>query len=521
MSQNVALAHGDVAIEPFFDATQEMLSGGASNFKITVLSDVALRVPAGVGEAQASISVDGRYRYRTTNEDRSHPGGAAGVYDLYVTAEDNNFTGVSPNIDITNYSFSLAIVAAGAAPTGVALSRLVGAVDWDGSKITGLRQFVGSGDTTAPLTPTSPNANVTPLRARAHAAQAAPVLDLQTAAGASLLSLTAAGGLVVPGADGLVLSGSGGKDTLNLSSTVAGTGLAIGGDVTLYRSAANVLSTDDSLAVGIDLTVAGTAAFTGVATGPTAAVDTNTTQLATTAYVVGQGYLKSATAGATYAPLASPAFTGTLTIGGDVNLYRSAANALKTDDAFHVENASGIIAFPGAGSPAFRAFVAAADANPYFAVDSTNGIRLGPGGATVLDINLYRSGPNTLKTDDNFYAALVAVEGSTEGTVNLLQSSAALDRKRSRLTHQAGAVQLQVLDDAYTAGTTILSGNRVGGVANLGFFGVTPVTRRTGWSAFTGATARRTLAAAYTMDQLRDVVDTLRADLAAYGLIGA
>src|SRR6478736_1997558 len=42
-------------------------------------------------------------------------------------------------------------------------------------------------------------------------------------------------------------------------------------------------------------------AFTGVPTAPTAAVNTNTTQLATTAFVKGQGY----------APLASPSFTGT------------------------------------------------------------------------------------------------------------------------------------------------------------------------------------------------------------------
>ena len=53
--------------------------------------------------------------------------------------------------------------------------------------------------------------------------------------------------------------------------------------------------------------------FTGTPAAPTAAVDTNTTQLATTAYVVGQGYLKSATASTTYAPLASPALTGTPT----------------------------------------------------------------------------------------------------------------------------------------------------------------------------------------------------------------
>lgn len=53
--------------------------------------------------------------------------------------------------------------------------------------------------------------------------------------------------------------------------------------------------------------------FTGTPAAPTAAVDTNTTQLATTAYVVGQGYLKSSTATSTYAPLASPALTGTPT----------------------------------------------------------------------------------------------------------------------------------------------------------------------------------------------------------------
>lgn len=53
--------------------------------------------------------------------------------------------------------------------------------------------------------------------------------------------------------------------------------------------------------------------LTGTPAAPTAAVDTNTTQLATTAYVVGQGYLKSATASSTYAPLASPALTGTPT----------------------------------------------------------------------------------------------------------------------------------------------------------------------------------------------------------------
>jgi len=54
-------------------------------------------------------------------------------------------------------------------------------------------------------------------------------------------------------------------------------------------------------------------ALTGTPTSTTAAVDTNTTQIATTAYVVGQEYLKSSTASTTYALIASPTFTGTLT----------------------------------------------------------------------------------------------------------------------------------------------------------------------------------------------------------------
>ena len=44
-------------------------------------------------------------------------------------------------------------------------------------------------------------------------------------------------------------------------------------------------------------------ALTGTPTSTTAAADTDTTQIATTAYVVGQGYLKSSTASSTYAPL--------------------------------------------------------------------------------------------------------------------------------------------------------------------------------------------------------------------------
>lgn len=50
--------------------------------------------------------------------------------------------------------------------------------------------------------------------------------------------------------------------------------------------------------------------FTGTPQSTTAVVDTNTTQIATTAFVLNQSYLKSATASSTYAPLLSPSLTG-------------------------------------------------------------------------------------------------------------------------------------------------------------------------------------------------------------------
>jgi hypothetical protein len=53
--------------------------------------------------------------------------------------------------------------------------------------------------------------------------------------------------------------------------------------------------------------------FTGTPEAPTAASDTSTTQIATTQFVVNQGYLKIADASSTYAPLISPAITGTPT----------------------------------------------------------------------------------------------------------------------------------------------------------------------------------------------------------------
>jgi hypothetical protein len=66
--------------------------------------------------------------------------------------------------------------------------------------------------------------------------------------------------------------------------------------------------------------------FTGTPLSTTAAVDTNTTQIATTAYVVGQGYLKSGTASSTYATLtAAPLVRPVLTSAFETNSVSATA----------------------------------------------------------------------------------------------------------------------------------------------------------------------------------------------------
>jgi hypothetical protein len=76
--------------------------------------------------------------------------------------------------------------------------------------------------------------------------------------------------------------------------------------------------------------------FTGTPAAPTAAVDTNTTQLATTAYVVGQGYLKSATASSTYQPLDGD-LTSIAGLAGTSGLLRkTAANTWSLDTASYL-----------------------------------------------------------------------------------------------------------------------------------------------------------------------------------------
>ena len=94
--------------------------------------------------------------------------------------------------------------------------------------------------------------------------------------------------------------------TVNIASGVT----ASGATKTVLIGTSSAAGSNTNITIG---STAGTSTTTlqGTTNGVTAAVDTNSTALATTAYVIGQGYLKSATASSTYAPIASPSLTGT------------------------------------------------------------------------------------------------------------------------------------------------------------------------------------------------------------------
>jgi hypothetical protein len=90
--------------------------------------------------------------------------------------------------------------------------------------------------------------------------------------------------------------------------------------------------------------------LTGTPVAPTAAADTNTTQVATTAFVMTEvgDYLPTATAASTYAPLASPTLTGVPaapTAAADTNTTQVATTAyVQTELVAQVDDENTVVA---------------------------------------------------------------------------------------------------------------------------------------------------------------------------------
>jgi hypothetical protein len=113
-----------------------MISSGATGIKVEKKDSTTVRVPAGSGNDQAGLTINGLWRYVTADVERAHPGGSAGNYVLWATTANNVISSSpDPYTDNTDYSFALAITS-GAAPTGVDASRAIADIGWDGAAIT-------------------------------------------------------------------------------------------------------------------------------------------------------------------------------------------------------------------------------------------------------------------------------------------------------------------------------------------------------------------------------------------------
>jgi hypothetical protein len=279
MSKNRDLDRGDVLPASWTDSIQEFISTLTSNLVVEMASATSIEIPASSGSGQVAIGIGGLWRYRDTTASASLPSSSPATYAIWVSATDNSFSNSpTPDTDNTDYDFGLHVTT-GAAPSGggIVQTREIGEVDFDGATITEIRLLPGVGTGAGS-------------HAIAHNPGGSDELDWDAIA--STIHLTGTAGArpaAAVGNAGYVYFAS---DTGAISRSTGSTWTTF-----TDSTKANIASPT----------------FTGTPAAPTAAVDTNTTQVATTAYVIGQGYLKSATAATTYAPLASPALTGTPT----------------------------------------------------------------------------------------------------------------------------------------------------------------------------------------------------------------
>lgn len=136
MTKHRSLVYGATIPQDWLDNIQELISTLISeNAQVSVLNTNTVQIPAGTDNSQVTLGINGRWRFNTAAVNATHPGGAAGTYNLWATAADNNFAIGPPEVDSTVYSFAIQILAVGSTPA-TALFRQIGTVQWNGTAIT-------------------------------------------------------------------------------------------------------------------------------------------------------------------------------------------------------------------------------------------------------------------------------------------------------------------------------------------------------------------------------------------------
>lgn len=147
MDQNYHFPRDSILPSFWANRIQDFVSS-ILTFRLEQATANSIRVPAGPEDEAVSIPIERRWRFVEVDVTRAHPGGAAGTYSVWVTAEENDIVNApDPFTDNTNYAFALAITAEGVPPAGVPGSvdiwREVGSLEWDGAAITDVTQTYG------------------------------------------------------------------------------------------------------------------------------------------------------------------------------------------------------------------------------------------------------------------------------------------------------------------------------------------------------------------------------------------
>jgi hypothetical protein len=568
MTQHMALDYQDPVHEGFFDPLQELLGAAVPSLRITVSNPTTLQVTATTDNGQIAVAINGRYRYRTTNTTAALPGSTPdGTHPVYVTATDNDFTQPEPDPDaLTDYTFGLAIRRTADGPPASALYRQVGEVDVVAQAITAFRQTAGPRPAAGfPLWAASDHASQVPLVAKGIAGQTANLFEVRNSAGTILFRVSATGEVQVPqtveslnvlgntqlgdtGADTVITSGPvtvGGALNANNNLTVLGNtqlGDAVGDTVvTSGPLTANSLTVTNNLTVNGNTQLGNAVGDTVITSGPlTANSLTVTGATGLSSLVVSGNTQLGDAAGDTVSIPGLLTTTGLLTANGGITVVGTTTLQTTNTQALTATSlvVSGNTVLGDAGTdtvtiagPVTIGGLLTANANLSVPGTSTLGTLSVTGNTTLGDAitdTVSTAGPLTaysaaVTNNLTVTGATTLGDGTDTTTINgPLVASSTLQVNGNTTLGDAGTDTVTTAGKLTVAGELELDGALNHDGTTVGFYGVTPVARSTGWTTVGNlATVKTFDSNDTTVHQVADALGTLIEALKATGIIGA
>jgi hypothetical protein len=135
VQEHYPFVRDDVLPSFWANAIQRFLSTYAA-LDITKATDNSIEIVGGTDEDASVLGIDGKWRWNEVTVSRAHPGGAAGIYDIFAVTKANDIENApQPFTDNTVYSYSLRIVPTGTTPPLVRASSTTSArsASWTGT----------------------------------------------------------------------------------------------------------------------------------------------------------------------------------------------------------------------------------------------------------------------------------------------------------------------------------------------------------------------------------------------------